>query len=243
MPTPAPSRLDDQRHDYTSDASDFAGDYEQRGTITSAEVTSDKEQLVTKGKMSLPSQLIRAALFGLAIGVPAMATTNAGNANIYLYQQELGVDSASILRASLFSGLISTFSALLFGFYSDSIETRFGRRRPFVLAGALLQAASIYLLCSPSMDFSPEGAADYLLAVSVVQNVAADIFGLSVAAWAAEGAASVPFQSPLTLTPNPFPSDSGRRRSRTLPSLVQGAGISGSCGKGLPRELYRSDPG
>ena len=186
MPTPAPSRLDDQRHDYTSDASDFAGDYEQRGTITSAEVTSDKEQLVTKGKMSLPSQLIRAALFGLAIGVPAMATTNAGNANIYLYQQELGVDSASILRASLFSGLISTFSALLFGFYSDSIETRFGRRRPFVLAGALLQAASIYLLCSPSMDFSPEGAADYLLAVSVVQNVAADIFGLSVAAWAAE---------------------------------------------------------
>jgi len=89
----------------------------------------------------------------LAYAAPAFALAVVG-IPVYIYVPKfytdvvgvhIGLMGAIILGVRLFDALTDP----LLGFVSDRTETRFGRRRPYILSGALLLAAAIYFLFNP----------------------------------------------------------------------------------------------
>ena len=69
------------------------------------------------------------------------------------YNQVLGVSAALCGTAFLIASLIDGFSDPIVGAFSDSVNTRWGRRHPFMFAAALPMGIFFYLLYQP-----PRGA-------------------------------------------------------------------------------------
>ncbi len=69
--------------------------------------------------------------------------------NIYL-----GVSPAWIARAMLFKLLFEAVWDSVFGWWSDNTRTRFGRRRPFILAGSILSGICLPLLFMARSNWS-----------------------------------------------------------------------------------------
>ena len=74
------------------------------------------------------------------------------------YNQVLGVSAALCGTAFLIASLIDGFSDPIVGAFSDSVNTRWGRRHPFMFAAALPMGIFFYLLYQP-----PGGLEEYQL--------------------------------------------------------------------------------
>ena len=74
------------------------------------------------------------------------------------YNQVLGVSAALCGTAFLIASLIDGFSDPIVGAFSDSVNTRWGRRHPFMFAAALPMGIFFYLLYQP-----PSGLEEYQL--------------------------------------------------------------------------------
>jgi len=72
------------------------------------------------------------------------------------------------------------------GYISDSTRSRFGRRRPYVLIGAVPMAFFFYLLFSPPVWLTPHGLLWYMLGISLVLYTFFTIFTIPYLAWGAE---------------------------------------------------------
>lgn len=84
---------------------------------------------------------------------------------LFLYTDELGLDSA-LVGALLFAGrLLEAFDDPLVAFWSDRTRSRWGRRIPFVVAATPFWALFAVLLFSPPAESGTAATAAYLFVV------------------------------------------------------------------------------
>jgi len=72
------------------------------------------------------------------------------------------------------------------GYFSDTTRSRWGRRRPYVLLGAMPMGFCFYLLFSPPAWLTQTGLRWYLLAVGLALYTCFTIFTIPYLAWGAE---------------------------------------------------------
>ena len=68
---------------------------------------------------------------------------------IAFYAQHTAIALASMGTILLLSRIFDAFTDPLTGYFSDLTNSRFGRRKPWILAGGILGAPAVYLLFSP----------------------------------------------------------------------------------------------
>jgi GPH family glycoside/pentoside/hexuronide:cation symporter len=79
------------------------------------------------------------------------------------YTAELGVSLYLVGNMLLFARVLDVFTDPLVGYWSDRTRTRWGRRRPWIVAGAPIMTTSFYFLFLP-----PDSAADLARVFSFV---------------------------------------------------------------------------
>lgn len=104
---------------------------------------------------------------------------------IYLptfYSQSVGI-SVTLVGVILFvARLTDVITDPLVGFYSDRVQTRYGKRKPFILLGSLLLAGSFYALIYP-----PEVNMElWLFTFSILVYLGWSIVSIPYLAWSAE---------------------------------------------------------
>jgi Na+/melibiose symporter-like transporter len=104
---------------------------------------------------------------------------------IYLptfYAQDVGV-SVTLVGVILFISRVSdVLTDPLVGIYSDRFESRYGRRKPFILSGGILLSVSFYALIHP-----PEAYLEiWLLVFSILVYLGWSVITIPYLAWSAE---------------------------------------------------------
>ena len=124
----------------------------------------------------------RLALYGLP-GLPLAAVTLPVYVHVpTFYAVDMGLGFAAVGAVLLAARIWDTVSDPLIGYLSDRTESRFGRRKPWILAGALLTALAGYFLFSP-----PAGAGGaFLLTVTMFLYLGWTMAVLPYNAWGAE---------------------------------------------------------
>jgi Na+/melibiose symporter-like transporter len=104
---------------------------------------------------------------------------------IYLptfYAQNVGL-SVTVVGLILFlSRLTDVITDPLIGFYSDIFESKFGKRKPFMIVGSLILAMSFYALIHPPLVYIEF----WLLGFSILVYVGWSIVSIPYLAWSAE---------------------------------------------------------
>ena len=98
------------------------------------------------------------------------------------YAQDLGISLAVLAALPIATRLFDAFTDPLIGRLSDLTRTRWGRRRPWIVASAPLIMISIYKLCMPE----PPVGMGYLLGWLIVFWTGWTMFLIPYFAWAAE---------------------------------------------------------
>lgn len=96
-----------------------------------------------------------------------------------IYNIGLGVPAAWIAMGLMLPRILDTFLNPLFGNLSDNTRTRFGRRQPWIVAGALICAGGFAGLWQPSPHWSHAGIFAYFLAFSMLFYFGFDLFAIS----------------------------------------------------------------
>jgi glycoside/pentoside/hexuronide:cation symporter, GPH family len=98
------------------------------------------------------------------------------------YTAELGVSLFLVGNMFLFARVLDVFTDPLIGYWSDRTRTKWGRRRPWIVAGAPIMTASFYYLFLP-----PEGAgALHLFICMMGLYLALTMILIPYYSWAAE---------------------------------------------------------
>lgn len=123
---------------------------------------------------AMPAVAMRAGLFPLMFFIPPM------------YSQEFGLGLASI--GFVFAAIRITDAAWdpLIAIFLDKTNTRFGRRRPWVLGGTPIMLMAFMLLYMPGLFIGDQATPVYLFAAMMVLYMGTTLYGLSHSAWAAE---------------------------------------------------------
>lgn len=127
------------------------------------------------------SNAVLAAYAGPALPLAALVTP----AYIYLpnfYAQEMGLGLAAVGFVLLVARLWDVVTDLLVGLGSDLTQTRFGARRPWVIAGAPLVLLSTWQLLAPG----PQVGLTHLWVWSLALYLGWTMVMLPLAAWGAE---------------------------------------------------------
>ena len=136
--------------------------------------------------MSDSKKLPRSKKSAWAIG--SIADVYMTNAFSYLafpiYNMGLGVDPRMLGWALGLPRVWDAISDPLMGNISDNTRTRFGRRRPFILIGAVLCAVMFALIWSPPTGWSPTAIGWYFLVMVFLYYTAYTIF---IVPWGAMG--------------------------------------------------------
>ncbi len=124
----------------------------------------------------------RLALYGLP-GLPLAAVTLPVYVHIpTFYAVDLGLGFATVGAVLLAARIWDAVSDPLVGFLSDRTESRIGRRKPWIIAGALITALAGYFLFSP-----PAGVGGaFLLCVATLLYLGWTMAVLPYNAWGAE---------------------------------------------------------
>ena len=92
------------------------------------------------------------------------------------YNIALGVPAELIAKAMSIPRFIDSFADPTIGYLSDNSRSRFGRRRPFILAGAIPLAILAYCLWLPDGGWSKQSLALYLAVSTFVYYLAYALF-------------------------------------------------------------------
>ena len=99
-----------------------------------------------------------------------------------LYSSEFGIDLAVIGTALLLSRVFDAVTDPMIGLLSDRTKSRFGRRKPWIGAGAAIAVIAIYFLFVPGEHSN----ISYFLGFSIVLYLAWTIMEIPFAAWVLE---------------------------------------------------------
>jgi glycoside/pentoside/hexuronide:cation symporter, GPH family len=119
------------------------------------------------GSVSLPLAIIG---YPLSVWIPR------------LYSTEVGLSLSLIGLVIFFAAIFDAVTDPLMGFMSDRFQTRWGRRRPWLLVGVPLYAIAVWMLLNPS----PGATVYYLGFFYLLLRASTTIFGLPYAAWGME---------------------------------------------------------
>jgi GPH family glycoside/pentoside/hexuronide:cation symporter len=97
---------------------------------------------------------------------------------IPIYSIALGVNPALIGIALMIPRVWDAFSDPIMGHISDNFRSRWGRRRPLILIGAVLLCISFPLLWTPNPEWGSNGLAAYLLVMLLVYYTAYTIWSV-----------------------------------------------------------------
>jgi len=143
-------------------------------------------ELLTKGGDGPPQP--RALTLGsyIAYGLPALPIA-AFAVPIYIYippfyAQELGISLAAIGTVLTIARIIDALSWPVIGILSDQLNTRWGRRKPWIAISAPFILIAAVMLCIPP----PGSSSLYLFAWSTMIYLASSALTLPHSAWGAE---------------------------------------------------------
>jgi GPH family glycoside/pentoside/hexuronide:cation symporter len=95
-----------------------------------------------------------------------------------IYNVGLGVDARLVGIALGALRLLDAFTDPFMGNLSDNTRSRWGRRRPYIFAGAILGAVLYAMIWMPPASLGETGLFVYLLVVSTLFFVAYTIFSI-----------------------------------------------------------------
>ncbi len=128
----------------------------------------------------------RRAKLAFSIGSLEDAMSQAASiATMLFYNQVLGVSAALCGIAFLIASIVDAMSDPLVGAWSDRVQTRWGRRHPFMICSALPIGVFFYLLYQPP-DLSEQGLFLWLMCVLVAARLAKTCFSVPHSALGAE---------------------------------------------------------
>ena len=119
------------------------------------------------GSMSLPIAIIS---YPLAVWIPR------------LYSTEIGLNLTVIGMVIFAAAIFDAISDPAMGFMSDRFNTRWGRRKPWILFGVPLYAFAVWMLLNPEVGTSIV----YLAFFFILLRLATTVLGLPYAAWGVE---------------------------------------------------------
>lgn len=99
-----------------------------------------------------------------------------------LYSAEFGLDLAVIGTVLLIARLFDAVTDPLIGLLSDQTNSRFGRRKPWILLGSLIITVAVYLLFRPGQD----AGVVYFLALSLLIYLGWTLAEIPYASWILE---------------------------------------------------------
>lgn len=132
----------------------------------------DQEKLSKKELFSYAATAIPLAMLGLPL-------------YIYLptfYAQNIGLNVTIVGLILFISRLTDVITDPLVGFYSDRFESRYGKRKPFIILGAIILSISFYALIHPTQTFTEL----WLLVFSILVYLGWSIISIPYLAWSAE---------------------------------------------------------
>ena len=115
---------------------------------------------------------------GYGVGQLASGVKNA-TFSIFLffyYNQVLGVPGSLAGAASLLALLVDAVTDPMVGQLSDRFKSKWGRRHPFMLIGALPFGIALYFLFAPPAGLDPYGLFGWLLAFAIIVRVLLTFF-------------------------------------------------------------------
>ena len=172
-----------------------------------------KSTIVVYGAIGLP-----AAMFGypIAIWLPVF------------YARELGVSLAAVGTMIMLARLSDTVTDPLIGFYSDRSRSRFGRRKPLMIAGLPILVLGVFMLFMPKqLGFDNVGSLHLVIWISVM-FLGATLILIPYAAWGAELSPDYHERTRITATREVFVL-AGLLLSAVIPATVEyfsGGGVS-----------------
>ncbi len=99
-----------------------------------------------------------------------------------LYHREMGLGLPAIGLMLMLARLSDAFTDPAMGFMSDNVETRFGRRKPWLAMGVPVMLLGIWMLFTPQPGISQW----YLLIWYAFMTLGSTMIGLPYSAWGAE---------------------------------------------------------
>ncbi|MBX3027176.1 MFS transporter [bacterium] len=105
---------------------------------------------------------------------------------MFFYADTLHVSPTAVGLMMLLGKGWDAFTDPAMGYLSDTTRSRWGRRRPYVLLGAVPMGACFYLLFAPPATLSQGGLLWYLLAVCLALYTCFTVFTIPYLAWGAE---------------------------------------------------------
>ena len=98
------------------------------------------------------------------------------------YAKYAGLSLATIGTVLILAKVVDAVSDPLVGYYTDITESRFGRRKPWMVLGALISAPSAYLLFAPK----PDATIGYFTVFFVLLYVGLTVLDIPHRAWGME---------------------------------------------------------
>jgi len=132
----------------------------------------------------MQSKLARITLFSYASTAIPLAMLGLP-LYIYLptfYTESVGLNVTIVGLILFFARLTDVITDPLVGLYSDRVQTRFGKRKPFILIGSLLLVGSFYALIHPPQQMIEL----WLLGFSILVYLGWSIVTIPYLAWSAE---------------------------------------------------------
>jgi glycoside/pentoside/hexuronide:cation symporter, GPH family len=123
--------------------------------------------------------------YGLGQGGESLRNLGAAGFLLFYYQQVLGVPAGLTALVLTLSLIVDALIDPLVGAWSDRVQTRWGRRHPFMVAGMVPLGVLFYLTFSPP-QLTETGYLCWLLGTVVLTRVALSIYHVPYTALAAE---------------------------------------------------------
>jgi Na+/melibiose symporter-like transporter len=123
-------------------------------TVTSATSTLPDQKIDERPPSALKLTWSKKALYGSGDVVNAIKTTLFALFTLYFYTAVMGLSGTLVGIVSAIGLMWDALIDPYIGYISDRAQTAYGRRHPFMLAGALTMGASLWAFLSPPQDLS-----------------------------------------------------------------------------------------
>ncbi len=108
-----------------------------------------------------------------------------------LYSTEMGIGLAQIGMVIMAAAIFDALTDPLMGHFSDSLKTRWGRRKPWILLGIPFWLFAVWMLLNPAVGVTVV----YLAFFFFMMRTCSTLFGLPYAAWGLELSSNYHFRT------------------------------------------------